>query len=60
MDQITVKGVYSQEANLEAAEKMKSMCNFITINGNNARTTTIEAIQCCYSVTRWGNPNEKF
>ena len=39
---------------------MKSMVNLIKIDGTPSRTTTIEAIQCCWSVTRWKNPNEKF
>lgn len=60
MDQITVKGVYTQEANIEAEKIMHSPASFMSINGTPIRTTTIEAIQGCYGVSRWGNPNEKF
>lgn len=59
-DQITVKGVFSQEANEEANEIMHSVKNIMNTNCHNKRTTTIEAIQTCYSVSRWKNPNEKF
>jgi DNA-directed RNA polymerase beta' subunit len=59
-DQITVKGVFSQEANLEAEKIMYSKASFMSINGTPTRTTTLEAIQCCYGVTRWANPKEHF
>ena len=59
MDQITAKGVYSQEANMEAARKMYQLSNILTINGSNIRLTTIEAIQGLYMTTRWANPNEE-
>lgn len=57
-DQITVKGVFSQEANAEAERIMHSMINIASPNSTATRTTTIEAIQTCYSVTRWGDPKE--
>ena len=60
MDQVTVKGVFSQEANEEAERIMKSYTNILSVNGNNIRLSTIEAVQTLYSITRWNNPNEKF
>ena len=57
-DQITVKGVFSQEANLEADKIMKKPNQLITMNVTNIRTTTIEAVQCLYMMSRWKNPNE--
>jgi len=53
-----VKGVFSQEANAEAERIMHSMVNIASPNSTATRTTTIEAIQTCYSVTRWGDPKE--
>ena len=57
-DQITLKSVFSQEANLEADRLMMNPTNFISINGSNIRTTKIEGIQTLYTMTRWGNKNE--
>ena len=59
-DQITVKGVFSEEANLEAEKIMRSPSNLMSINGSPNRTTTIEAIQTCYSISKWNNPDEYF
>ena len=53
MDQITVKGVYSIEANKEAEEKMLAASNFMSVNTSNIRTSKIEAMQTMYHVTRW-------
>ena len=60
LDQITCKTVFSQEANQEAEEKMRSMSNILSINGNNVRTSSLEVIQTLYMCTRWKNPNETF
>ena len=59
-DQITVKGVFSEEANLEAEKIMRSPSNLMSMNGSPNRTTTIEAIQTCYSISKWKNPDEYF
>ena len=59
-DQVTCKGVFTQEANLEAEKIMKSISNIVSVNMNPTRSTTIEAIQTCFSVTRWENKNEYF
>lgn len=52
-DQVTVKSVFSQEANLEAEEKMKAISNILSVNGNNTRKTSNEAVQTIYMMTRW-------
>ena len=52
-DQVTVKSVFSQEANLEAEQKMKAISNILSVNGNNIRKTTNEAVQTLYMMTRW-------
>ena len=57
-DQITLKSVFSQEANLEAEQLIMNPTNFISINGSNIRTSEIEAVQTLYSMTRWKNKNE--
>lgn len=59
-DQITIKGVFSQEANLEAEKIMKSPAYLLSSNGSNLRVSTIEVIQALYCCTRWKNPNEHF
>lgn len=59
-DQITMKGVFSQEANAEAERIMKAYTNILGINGTNVRSTTIEAIQTLYSISMWKNPDKKF
>ena len=58
-DQVTAKGVYSQEANAEAERIMKSLTNILSVNGSNIRTTTIEAIQTLYMMSRWGDNDKK-
>lgn len=60
LDQITVKSVFSQNANKEAHEKMLSASNFLSINTTNTRTSKIEAMQTLYHVSRWYNPKESF
>ena len=52
-DQVTVKSVFSQEANEEAEKKMKAISNILSVNGNNVRKTTNEAVQTLYMMTRW-------
>lgn len=51
-DQVTVKSVFSQEANIEADKKLKSVSNILSVNGNNVRKTTNEAVQTLYMMTR--------
>ena len=52
-DQVTCKGVFSQQANLEAEKIMKSKVNVIGIAGQGIRTTTNETIQTLYSMTKY-------
>lgn len=51
-DQVTVKGVFSQEANAECERIMKSPSNFLSIVGTNMRKTTNEGIQALYHLTK--------
>ena len=48
---MSIKGIYSEEANNEIEEYMQSKAQYITINGSNARISTNEAIQALYSMT---------
>ena len=58
MDQITVKSVFSEEANIEAEKIMRSAANFMSVNTSNTRTSKIEAMQTLYHITRWIKPSE--
>ena len=50
-DQVTVKGVWSNEANVELEKQLISKKHFIGLDGKNVRTGSNEAIQCLYSLT---------
>ena len=50
-DQVTVKAVYSLEANEELDKMMNSKAHFITLGAKNGRTSSNEAIQCLYNLT---------
>ena len=50
-DQVTVKGVWSNEANDELDKQLKSKKQYIGLSGKNVRTGSNEAIQCLYSLT---------
>ena len=52
-DQVSAKGVFSQQANLEAEKIMKSKVNVIGLAGNGIRTTTNETVQTLYSMTKF-------
>lgn len=52
-DQISIKGVFSQEANAEAEKIMRAKSNILNICGENMRTTTNEGIQTLYSMTKF-------
>ncbi len=51
-DQVTIKGLYSQEANIEAEKIMNSLSYIININGENMRTSSKECIEGLYQLTR--------
>lgn len=48
---VTVKGVWSTQANDELAKQLKSKRQFIGLAGKNVRTASNEAIQSLYSLT---------
>ena len=52
-DQITVKGLYTQEANDEARRIMKSKSHILNASGNNMRTTSNEGLQTLYMLTKF-------
>ena len=51
-DQVTLKVVFSQEANLEAERILTSKTHIINIYGKNMRTTTNEAVLTLYMMTK--------
>ena len=51
-DQVTVKGVYSIEANAELEKHIKSKANYIMLGGQNVRNSSKEAIQALYNLTK--------
>ena len=52
-DQITVKSVFSQEANAECEKIMHRKSNVLSVCGSNVRVTTNEGIQTIYMLTRF-------
>lgn len=50
-DQVTLKMVFSQEANLEAANILRAKSNILNIYGQNMRRSTNEAVQTLYMLT---------
>ena len=52
-DQVTLKAVYSQEANIEADKIIKSKSHILNIYGDNMRQTTNEGIQTLFMMTRF-------
>ena len=50
-DQVTVKGVWSNEANAELEQQLNSKKQYIGLDGKNVRTGSNEALQCLYSLT---------
>jgi hypothetical protein len=51
-DQITVKGVYTEEANKELEEFMNSKQNFITFGGKPSKASEGDVIQSIYAFTK--------
>lgn len=54
-DQITAKGVFTQEANENAEQVMNSKLNLLTIYGNSSRKIGNEGVQTIYTLTRFKN-----
>ena len=52
-DQVTVKGVFTQEANEEANELINSKSNILNMYGENMRDTTNEGILTLYMMTKF-------
>lgn len=50
-DQVTVRGVWTQEANIECAKHILTKKNILNVSGSAIRTTTRETIQTMYSLT---------
>ena len=51
-DQVTIKGIYSEEANQEAINIINSRKSLLGLDGKSVRTSDKEAIQAMYSLTR--------
>ena len=51
--QMSVRGVFSQEANEEAERIMKSKSHILNTYGQNVRSTNHEGIQTLYEFTRF-------
>jgi hypothetical protein len=58
-DQLSIKGVFSQEANAECDKIVKSKANILDINASNVRKTENEAIQTLYTLTKRTNLGEE-
>ena len=52
-DQISIRGLFTQEANEEARRLMMSKSHILNIQGDNMRTTTNEGIQTLYMMTKF-------
>lgn len=52
-DQVSIRGVFSQEANAEAKKVMESKAYILNVYGENIRKTTNESIQTLYMMTRF-------
>lgn len=52
-DQISIKGLFSQEANAEADKQLRSKSHILNIYGDNMRKTTNEGIQTLYMMTKF-------
>ena len=51
-DQMSIKGIFSQEANAECDQIVRSKANILDINASNVRKTENEAIQTLYTLTK--------
>jgi hypothetical protein len=51
-DTVSVRTVFSQEANAECARLSKEPTQFLNANGSNVRTTTKEALNTLYIMTK--------
>lgn len=51
-DQMSIKGIFSQEANAECDKIVRSKANILDINASNVRKSENEAIQTLYTLTK--------
>lgn len=51
--QISIRGIFTQEANEEARRLMKDKSFILNIQGENMRDTTNEGIQTIYMMTKF-------
>lgn len=58
-DQVSIKGIFSEEANKELEDHMNSKLHYINLGANNIRTVGNECIQSLYSLTLTLPDNEK-
>jgi len=49
---VTIRGVFTQEANIEAERILMSKSNAINIAGKNIRDISMEAVQTYYDLTK--------
>jgi len=49
---VTVRGVFTQEANLEAERIINSPSNILNLIGQNNRPISMEAVQTIYDLTK--------
>lgn len=54
-DQVSVRGIWSDEANLEAEEIMNKKLYALTISGSNAKVVAREVFNSFYELTKIGN-----
>ena len=52
---MSIKGIFSQEANAECDRIVKSKAYILDINASNVRLTENEAIQTLYTLTKRSN-----
>lgn len=51
-DQLSIKGVFSQEANAECDKIVRSKANILDINASNIRLSENEVVQTLYTLTK--------
>ena len=52
-DMVSIKGCFTQEANLEAAKIMTQKANILNVYGENVRATSNEGVQTLYMLTKF-------
>ena len=50
-DQVTVKGIFSEEANAELEKQLSSKSHYFNLGGKGVRTSDKEAMQSLYNLT---------